>query len=159
MEFPFRVVSQNLNLIINLDANLINKRACKLLRHSKIFSPRLSPTLAKLHNEVSRLTNFWKLKFNHRFKPHLENKSACQLSRCWELFSPSWSQTLTKLNDAVSALTRFLEFKPDHMFGCILEGQACMRTFSTFQAILTPLKPNPNKTAWCSLSFDQILRI
>ena len=67
-EFPFRAVSRNLNLIINLDAYLINKRACKCLRHSKIFPPPLSPTLAKPHNEVSRLTNFSKLKFNHRFK-------------------------------------------------------------------------------------------
>ena len=60
--FPY-----NLNLMINLDANLINKRACKLLTHSKIFSPTLRPTLEKPHNGVSRLTNFSKLKFNHRF--------------------------------------------------------------------------------------------
>ena len=31
----------------------MNKCACKLLRDSKIFSPPLSPTLAKPHNEVS----------------------------------------------------------------------------------------------------------
>ena len=36
------------------------QRACKLLRHSKIFSPPLSANLAKPHNEVSRLTNFSK---------------------------------------------------------------------------------------------------
>ena len=53
-------------------------------------------------------------------------------------FSPSLNQTLTKLHDAVSALTRFLEFKPDNMFGWILDKQACMPTFATFQAILTP---------------------
>ena len=78
---------------------------------------------------------------------HLENKSACQLSRCGELFSPSLSQTLKKLYDEVSALTRFLEFKPDHMFGCILDRQACRPTFATFQAILTPFKPNPVEIA------------
>ena len=31
------------------------------------ISPPLTPTLAKPHNEVSRLTNFSKLKFNLRF--------------------------------------------------------------------------------------------
>ena len=57
------------------------------------------------------------------------------------------SQTLTKLHDAVSALTIFLEFKPDHMFGCILDRQACTPALMTFQAILTPFKPNPVETA------------
>ena len=45
----------------------MSKRACKLLRHSNIFSPLLSPTLAKWHKGVSCLTNFSKLKFNRRF--------------------------------------------------------------------------------------------
>ena len=44
-------------------------------------------------------------------------------------------------------MTAFLEFKPDHMFGCILDGQAFTPTFATFQAILTPFKPNPVETA------------
>ena len=76
-----------------------------------------------------------------------------------ELFSPSLSQTLTKLHDAVSTLTRFLEFKPDHMFGCIMDRQACTQTFATFQAILTPFKPNPVETARRSFPFEQFLRI
>ena len=67
------------------------------------------------------------------------------------------SQTLTKLHDAVSALTRFLEFKPDHMYGCILDRQACMPTFMTFWAILTPFKPYPIETAWRSFTFEQFL--
>ena len=37
--------------------------AWKLLRHSKILSPPLSPTLEKPHNRVSLLTNFSKLNF------------------------------------------------------------------------------------------------
>ena len=61
------------------------------------------------------------------------------------------------MHDAVSALKRFLEFKPDHMFGCILDGQACMPTFTTFQAILTPFKPNPVETARRSFPFEQFL--
>ena len=144
-----------------MDANLINKRACKLLRHSKIFSPPLSPTLAKPHNKVSCLTNFSKLKFNHRFKSAFGKKSAFQLSRCWELFSPSLSQTLTKLHDAVSALTRLLEFKPDHMFGCILDMFqnmfGCILEFkpeNLLQNIFTPFKPNLSKTTQRSFTFD-----
>ena len=67
---------------------------------------------------------------------------------------PSLGQTLTKLHDAVSDLTRFLEFKPDHMLGCILDRQACTPAFATFQAILTPVKPNPVETArWSFLEF------
>ena len=72
-QFHFRTVPQNLILIINLDAHLINKCASKILRHSKIFSPPLSTTLEKLHNEakpynrVSVLTNFLELKFDRRF--------------------------------------------------------------------------------------------
>ena len=58
--FPFEQFLRIYNLIINLDANLINKCGCKLLRHSKIFSPCLSPTLAKPHKEGSHLTNFSK---------------------------------------------------------------------------------------------------
>ena len=67
------------------------------------------------------------------------------------------SQTLTKLHDSVSGLTRFLEFKPDHMFGCILDIQACTPTFATFQAILSPFKPNPVETARWSFPFEQFL--
>ena len=89
---------------------------------------------------------------------HLENKSACQLSRCSVLCSPSLSQTLTKLHDAVSALTRHLEFKPDHVFGCILDRQACMPTFTMFQAILTAFQPNllkPHDGVSLSSSFSE----
>ena len=89
--------------------------------------------------------------------PHLENKSGCQLSRCSDLFSPSLSQTLAKMHDAVSALTRFLEFKPDHIIGCILDRQACTPTFATFQAILTPFKPNLVETARRGFPFEQFL--
>ena len=144
-----------------MDANLINKRACKLLRHSKIFSPTLSKTLE------NRTTKFhvWLINQNQNLiidlNPHLENKSASQLSRCWELFSPSLSQTLTKLHDAVSALTRLLEFKPDHMFGCILDMFqnmfGCILEFkpeNLLQNIFTPFKPNLSKTSQRSFTFD-----
>ena len=45
----------------------MNKCACKLFRHSKIFSPTLSPTVEKPQNGVSHLTDFSKLKFNRTF--------------------------------------------------------------------------------------------
>ena len=45
----------------------IENLAHEISRRCAIFSPALSPTLAKLHNGVSRLTNFSKLKFNYRF--------------------------------------------------------------------------------------------
>ena len=64
-----------------------------------------------------------------------------------------------KLHDAVSASIRFVEFKLDNMFGCILDRQACTPTFTTFQAILTPFKPNPVETARRSFPFEQFLRI
>ena len=159
----------------------MNNRPCKILRHPKIFSPPLSSTLEKPHNGVSLLTNFLELKFNHRFKSHLEYESACQLSWCWELFSASLSQTLTKLHDGVlaltkfselklnhrfrcifngvSALTKFSELKLDHRFGCIFDRQACTPTFMNFQAILTTFKSNPVETARRSFPFEQFLRI
>ena len=73
------------------------------------------------------------------------------LRAIFAIFKP----TLKKLHDAVSSLTRFLEFKPDHMFGCILDRQACMPTFATFQAILTPFMPNPVESALRSFPFEQ----
>ena len=80
-----------------MDANLINKRACKLLRHSKIFSPPLSPTLAKPHNKVSRLTNFSKLKFNHRFKSAFGKQECMQtftmLRAIFAIFKPNPKKT------------------------------------------------------------------
>ena len=55
------------NLIIDLDDHLINKRAQQPSQCFELFQPRLSPTLAKLHDGVSLLYNFLKLKFDHRF--------------------------------------------------------------------------------------------
>ena len=76
---------------------MINKRACKLLRHYKIFSPPLSPTLAKPHNEVSRLSNFSKLKFNHRFKSALGKKECMptftMLRAIFDIFKPNPNKT------------------------------------------------------------------
>ena len=151
-----------------MDANLINKRACKLLRHSKIFSPPLSPTLAKPHNEVSPVTNFSKLKFNHRFKSafwkirvhanfhdkliidlgdHLINKRARQLLQCFELFWPRLSPNLAKLHDGVSLLYNFLKLKFDHRFTCPFYKQESTLNFTMFWAIFIPFKPNLSKTA------------
>ena len=137
---------------------MINKHACKLLTHSKIFSPPLSPTLAKPHNQVSCLTNFSKLKFNHRFKSAF-GKKACMptftmLRAIFTIFKP-----LIKLHDAVSSLTKFLELKLYHRFRCILDRQACTPTFVMFQAILTPFGPNPVETARRCFPFEQFLRI
>ena len=63
-----------------MDANLINKRACKHLRHSKIFSPPLSPTLLKPHDGLSLSSIFSEFKFDHKF--------GCQFDQqaCMETF-------------------------------------------------------------------------
>ena len=54
-------------LIIDLDAHLIDMHAGQLLLCFELFSPRLSPTIAKPHVEVSLLTNLSELNFDHRF--------------------------------------------------------------------------------------------
>ena len=63
--FTFHDFSRNWNLIIDLDAHLINKHALQLLWCSELFSPPLTPTFVKPHNRVSRFTNFSELKFDH----------------------------------------------------------------------------------------------
>ena len=68
MEFHFWPNSQNLNLIIYLDACLIYQCAHQLLQCSELFGPPSSLTLEKMHDGVSLLTNFSELKFDHRFR-------------------------------------------------------------------------------------------
>jgi len=123
MEFTFDEILR-IELIIDLDAHLINKRACQLLQCSELFGLPLSPTLVKMHDKVSLLTNFLELKFDQDLDVDLIDKSARQLSRCSELSSAPLIQTLTKLHDGVSLLTNFSELKLDHRFGFPLDKQA-----------------------------------
>ena len=80
----------------------------------------------KMHDEVSLLTIFSQLKFDHTF-------------------GHTFDHTFT---------SSFLEFKFEHKFGCPFDEQACMQTFETFQNIFTPFKPNLSKTAQRSFTFD-----
>ena len=57
-----------LNLIIDLDARLIDNHTLQLSRRFELFSPLVTPFLSKPHDEVSLLTNFLKLKFDHIFR-------------------------------------------------------------------------------------------
>ena len=82
-----------------------------------IWTPS-STTLAKMNNEVSLLTNFLELKFDHRFGCPFDIKT-CTLTFAMvrAILTPS-SPTLAKMNDKLSLLTNFLELKFDHRFGC-----------------------------------------
>ena len=94
------------------------KHACKLLRHSKIFSPPLSQTLAKSNDGVSLLTEFSELKFDHIFICMFDIKMCTPtFAMVRAIWTPS-SPTLAKMNDEVSLLTNFSELKFDHRFGC-----------------------------------------
>ena len=57
----------NLNLIIDLDAHLIEECAHHLSQNFELFWPPLWLTITKPHNIVSLLTNFSELMFDHRF--------------------------------------------------------------------------------------------
>ena len=65
--FTFDNFSRNWNLIIDLDAHLIDNHALQLLWHSELFSPPLTPPFTKPHNRVSLFANFLELKFDHFF--------------------------------------------------------------------------------------------
>ena len=66
---------------------------------SSYFDPRLSPTLAKLHDGVSLLNNFLKLKFDHRFTcPFDKQESPPNFAMFRAIFIPL-SPTLAKPGD------------------------------------------------------------
>ena len=89
MEFHFWPNSQSWNLIIDLDACLIYKLPCQILQCFELFGPALSQTLAKMHDEVSLLTIFLQLKFDHRFGCSFD-KQACTptFMMFWAIFTP-----------------------------------------------------------------------
>ena len=82
-----------------------------------IWTPS-SPTLAKMHDRVSLLTNFLELKFGHIIGCRLIDNHALQLSRHFELFSPPLTPILAKPHDGVSLLTNFSKLKFDDRFKC-----------------------------------------
>ena len=77
-----------------------------------------SKTLAKMNDEVSLLTNFSELKFDHRFGCPFDRYGALQRSQHFELFSPLVTTTLAKPHDRVPVLTNFLIIKLDYRFRC-----------------------------------------
>ena len=61
-KFHFWQFSRNWNLIIDLDAHFIDMHALQLSWRFELFSPPLTPTFVKPHNEVSIFTNFVRIK-------------------------------------------------------------------------------------------------
>jgi len=84
-------------LIIDLDACLIYKHARQLLQYSELFGPPLSPTLAKMHEGVSLLTNFSELKFHHKFRCPFDRKAYtptfATLQAIFTPFNPNLGET------------------------------------------------------------------
>ena len=83
-----------------------------------IWTPSI-PTLAKMNDEVSLLTNFSELKFDIDLDARLIGNYALQLSQGFELFSPLVTPTLAKPHNGVSLLTNFLILKFDCRFRCV----------------------------------------
>ena len=96
MEFYFWPTSQNLNLMIDLDAHWINKLTHQLSQRFNLFWPPLIPTLAKPHDEVSLLTKFPELKFDHIFGCPFDIQACtpnfAMLRAIWTLFKPNSSE-------------------------------------------------------------------
>ena len=131
-----------------------NKSACQLSRYGELFSPSLSQTLTKLHDEVSALTRFLEFKPDHMFGCILDRQACTSTFATFQAIFTPYGPTLLKPHDGVSLSSSFLEFKFDHKFGYQFDQQACMQTFKTFRNIFTPFKPNLSKTAQRSFTFD-----
>ena len=146
-------------MIIDLDADLVDKSACQISWCSELCSPPLSQTLAKLHDGVY----FWTNSLNWNLIIDLDGcliyKHARQILQCFELFGPTLNRTLAKMHDKVSLLTIFSQLKFEHIFGCPFDRQACTPTFTKFRAIFTPFNPNLCETTQRSFTFYKFLRI
>ena len=154
MEFRFWEISWNWNVIIDLDSHFIEKHARQLLWFSKLFSTPLKPTLAKPHDEISLLTNFSELKFNHRFRCPFGRQEWMPTFGMFGVIFASFKPNPSETGRWVSLLTNLLKFKFDHRFGCPFDRRVCTPTFTAFRVILTPFIPNPSETAQQSFSFD-----
>ena len=146
-------------MIIYLDAHLVDKSACQLWLCLELFSPPLRQTLEKPWNGVYLLTNFSKLKFDHKFGCTWDKQAYTPMFLTfWATFNPL-NPTLGKPHDGVSLLSNFLELKCDHWFGCPFHRKSCTPTFVVFEAIFNPLKSNLGETTRWNFTFDQFLRI
>ena len=130
-------------MIIYLEAHSVDKSACQLLWCLELFSPPLSQTLAKPWNGVYILTNFLKLKFDHKFGCTWDKQAYTPtFLTFWATFNPL-NPTLGKPHDGLSLLSNFLELKCDRWFGCPFHRKACTPTFVVFEAIFNPLNGQP----------------
>ena len=74
-----------------------------------------------MNDEVSLLTNFSELKFDHRFGCPFDIKTCMPtIAMVRSIWTPS-TPTLVKMNDGVSLMTNFSELKFDHRFGCAFD--------------------------------------
>ena len=135
------------------------KHAHQILWCSKLFSTPLRPTLAKPHDEISLLTNFLELKFNHRFRCPFGRQEWTPTFTMVKVIFASFKPNPSETGRRVSILTNLLKFKFDHRFGFPFDRRVCTPTFTTFRAILTPFMPHPNETTQHSFTFDQFLWI
>ena len=126
---------------------------------------------SRLVKQRSKRCYFWlscKWNLKENLGTHLRDNHAYTLLGDFELF---W--TLVKLgqtkdekislfsnfleinvHDGVSLWTNFFELKFIYRFKSAFRKQEFIPTFTMLRAIFTIFKPNPNKTTWCSLSFD-----
>ena len=75
-----------------------------------------SPTLAKMNDGVSLLTNFSELKFDDRFGCPFDIKTCTPTVAMVEAIWIPSSPPLVKKNDGVSLLTNFSKLKFDNRF-------------------------------------------
>ena len=88
-------------MIIDLDAQLVDKSAWKISLCSEFFCPPLSQTLAKLYDGVSLSTKFPELKFDHRFGCPI-GIQACKpnfaiFRAIWTRFKPNSSKNARRI--------------------------------------------------------------
>ena len=111
MEFPFWLNSQNWNLIIDLDTHLICKCALQILQCFKLFGPSLSRTIGKMHDEVSLLTIFSQLKFDHRFRCPFDKKACTPTFMTFRAIFTPFNPNLCETAWQSSTFYKFIEIK------------------------------------------------
>ena len=159
MEFQFWPNSQNWNLIIDLDARLIDKCARQILQCFELFGPALSWTLAKMHDELSLLKIFSQLKFDHRFGCPFDKQACTPTFATFQAIFTPFNPNLCKTARQSFTFYKFLKIKIWSYVLLRMWMISVHANFRMFKVIFISFKPNPNKTVRWSFTFDVLLRI